>query len=470
MKSIAVTLLCCAAATGAWAAPARIAKDGMLEVNGQRTFVLGLYENPEDARLDEVAAAGFNLVHASADTAALDRLWAKGIYSWLNTGATIDLGSDTESKRAKLESMSTEFSKHPGFLVWEVPDEALWNTWYAATQWRRGAEPREQDTQIAQVQDAGLAAELRTMREEAEAAYGRGEPKAGEQLADEIWRKLGKEPPHPDLNLSNAPERQNRLAEGMVQGYQFLKELDPNHPIWMNHAPRNSIEQLALFNRGADVVGCDIYPVPRSTDNGHSDLSDQFLSCVGGYTRRMQEAAPAKPVWMVLQGFGWADIRERPDADARDRLRQPNPNESRFMAYEAIVNGARGILYWGTAYVDKEEPFWTELLSLVTELSAQQPVWSAPDAALDVKITLAQTWGSLDRGVRVLPKQVGSRVYLLVVNEWLDPLVYTLHGLGSLDGVRYRDPTTGQESIVQRGTLTLPIRGFGVHVLEPLEP
>jgi hypothetical protein len=470
MKSIALVFIFCAFAAGAWATTAIIAEDGMLEVDGQRTFVLGLYENPDDARLDEAAAAGFNLIHASADAAALDRLWTQKIYAWLNTGYTIDLGTDTETRKAELERMAGEFAKHPGFLVWEVPDEALWNTWYSATQWRRGAEPRKQNALIVELQDADLASELRGMRDEAEAAYGRGEPRIGEQLADEIWKKLGKEPPNPDLNLSNAPERQVRLAEGMVQGYQLLKNLDPNHPIWMNHAPRNSIEQLALFNRGADAVGCDIYPVPRERDNGHSDLSDQFLSCVGGYTRRMQEAAPGKPVWMVLQGFAWADLRETADVETRDLLRKPRPDESRFMAYDAIVNGARGILYWGTAYVDKDEPFWTELLSLVAELSAQQFVLSAPDAALDIDITLAETWGSLDRGVRVLPKQVDGRVYLLVVNEWLDPLVYTLHGLDSLEGTRYRDRETGQESMVEHGALTLPIGAFGVHVLEPLKP
>ena len=470
MKSIIVVLVLCFVVFGAWAAPAVIAEDRMLEADGKRVFVLGLYENPGDAQLDEVAAAGFNLVRTSADTAALDRLWSKGIYAWINTGYAIDLGVDTASRESELKRLVAEFSQHPGFLVWEVPDEALWNTWYGAMQWRRGAEPREQNAAIAELQDANLAAELRAMRDEAEAAYGRGEPRIGEELGDAVWRKLGKEPPHPDLNLSNAPERQNRLAEGMVQGYRLLQSIDPNHPIWMNHAPRNSIAQLAQFNLGADAVGCDIYPVPKARDNGHSDLMDQSLSCAGAYTRRMQAAAPGKPVWMVLQGFGWADLEKDKIHEKPDERRRPNPGESRFMAYDAIVNGARGILYWGTAYVEKDSPFWADLLSLVAELSAQQPVISAPDAALEIEVTFAETWGSVDRGVRVLPKQVGDQVYLLAVNEWSEPLVYTLHGLESVEGTRYRDLVSEQETIVEHGTLTLPIQGFGVHVLEPRKP
>lgn len=470
MKGITLAFVALLIPGSAWAAASAIADDGMLVVEGQRVFVLGLYENPPDENLDEVAAAGFNLIHASADAAALDRLWSKKLYAWINTGAAIDLSVEPKSREADLKRMVAGFSQHPSLVAWEVPDEALWNVWYGATQWRRGAEPREQNALIAQLSDTNLAAELRDMREQAEVAYAGGEPAVGEQLADEIWRRLDKAPPNPELNLSNAPERADRMAAGMVQGYRAIKAIDPDRPVWMNHAPRNSIEQLAEFNHAADAVGCDIYPVPRGKFNGHSDLADKSLSCVGAYTRRMQDAAPGKPVWMVLQGFGWADLAETEGREGRDEQRRPNFEETRFMAYDSIVNGARGILYWGTAYIEKDATLWTDLLSLAAELKAFQPVLSAPDAKLSIDISLAETWGSIDRGVRVLPKQVGEKTYLIVVNEWSDPLVYTLHGLESLEGTSYRDPLTQTETIVQHGTLTLPIRGFGVHTLEPSVP
>jgi hypothetical protein len=60
-----------------WAAPVEIAADRMLLVNGQRTFVLGLYEHPaDDAVLRQVAEAGFNLLIGGASREALDRLHA----------------------------------------------------------------------------------------------------------------------------------------------------------------------------------------------------------------------------------------------------------------------------------------------------------------------------------------------------------------------------------------------------------
>lgn len=469
MKTIQIFLAISLITPCLWAATAVVDDDGMLQVNGKRLFVLGLYENPkDDAKLDEVAGAGFNLVHGTATLDSLNRLWDKNLYSWVNTGYAIDFGDDPESGRKGLSDMMDEVASHPGLLVWEVPDEALWNAWYSATQWRRGEEPRQQRELIDALTDAALKEKLNAMRSEAEVAYATAQPEIGEKLSDAIWRELGKEPPNPDLNLSNAPARAEKLGKGMIEGYQFLKQADPNHPIWMNHAPRNSIDQLAFFNQGADIAGCDIYPVPLG-GTGHSDLGDRTLACVGAYTRRMQDAAPGKPVWMVLQGFGWADLNETAGAKDREKMRKPTLEETRFMAYDAIVNGARGILYWGTAYMGDAPVFWQELRSVVSELNALQPVLSARDAQLDIQIELAETWGSLDRVVRVLPKQVGDQVFLIVVNEWCDPLRYTLSGLNSLNGTAYKDAATGLTVTVKEGALTLPIRAYGVHVLQPNE-
>ncbi|MCK5862888.1 MAG: hypothetical protein KAH38_10405 [Candidatus Hydrogenedentes bacterium] len=464
MKSTSIFVVALLLTPVIWAAAVSIEDDGMVNVEGKRLFVLGLYENPgDDIRLGEVAAAGFNLVYGSANAESINRLWEQGLYSWVNTGAAIDFSDTPEQGKEKLGKMVAELAGLPGLLVWEVPDEALWNAWYRAELWRHSTELHQQRKLIDALTDTALQEKINAMRLELEAAYGMAQEEIGEQIANAIWHELGKESPHPELNVSNAPERAAKLGKGMIAGYAFLKDADPAHPIWMNHAPRNSIEQLAFFNRGADIVGCDIYPVLLGK-TGHSDLGNRTLACVGDYTRRMQAAAPEKPVWMVLQGFGWAALNRKTE----DEIRQPKPKESRFMAYDAIVNGARGILYWGTASIDKGTDFWMELCALITELNGMQSVLAAQDAALEVEVTLAETWGSLDRGVRVLPKQVGDRVYLIVVNEWCDPLHYTLSGLDSLNGISYRDTTTGVTAFVEQGTLTLPIRKYGVHVLQPV--
>ncbi|MFA6239840.1 MAG: hypothetical protein WC655_02870 [Candidatus Hydrogenedentales bacterium] len=448
------------------AASMQIQDDRMAEVDGKRTFILGLYGMPKgDAELDRVAAAGFNLVHASPDAKELDALQAKGVWAWINTGGAIDFSDSRTEREQQLRKLVTDFGGHPAMLVWEVPDEALWNVWYGANQWRMGAERSEQKKLIDALTDAELQKKLLAERDRVGQLYSAGKYAEGEQVADAIWTALGKTQPNPGLNLSNAPERATKMAGGMIDGYKLLREIDTKHPVWMNHAPRNTIKQLAEFNLGADIVGCDIYPVPARV-GGHSDIQDVTVTSVGAYTRRMQDAAPGKPTWMVLQGFGWADLNETKADSKRDEYRRPTFNESRFMAYNAIANGARGILYWGSAYIEVDSELWSDLLKLVRELADRQPLLSAREAALPIQVTTAETWGSQDRTVRVVPKQVGDKVSFIVVNEWREPLTYTIAGLESLNGVAYSDgPDIA--ATVSGGTLTQTLAGQSVHVLEP---
>jgi len=454
-------------AGAALGASVTIAPDRMAIVDGQRAFILGLYENPDDdAVLEAVAGAGFNLVRASASTEALERLHARRLGAWINTGGHIDLSEGRDQREQSLRDMVAAHAQHPALLAWEVPDEALWNCWYRTVNWRRGHEPTQQREKIGSLADAALAEELRAQLEEVDRLHKRGDFGASEELADDIWRKLGVDPPHPERRLSACAQTAATMCQGMIDGYRLLKEIDPAHPVWMNHAPRNQIAQLAAFNKGADAVGCDIYPVPAYL-GGHSDLADRSLASTGAYTLRMQEAAPGKPVWMVLQGFGWADLQKNPTEEVREEKRRPTFRESRFMAYDAIVRGARGILYWGTAYIEKDSELWADLLELVRELADLQPVLSAPDAAIGAAVTLAQTWGSVDRGVEVLPKNVDGKVHLVVVNEFTDPLHYTVNGLDDLEGTVYADPNDDREATVTGGKLTLGIAGHGVQVLAP---
>ncbi len=447
------------------AADFKIAPDRMAVVDGQRCFVLGLYEYPkDDTVLDEVAKAGFNLVFAGADTAAMDRLHAHGLRAWVNTGGYIDLDAGGD---AALREMAGKYASHPALMVWEVPDEALWNCWYSATEWRRGAEPVQQRDKIAALQDKALAEKLDRDRAQVSRLFAQGRPVEAEAVADSIWLALGEEQPHPEWSFSTARQRSEKMAAGMVKGYKLLREIDPAHPVWMNHAPRNQVNQLAMFNAAADIAGCDIYPIPKCTYVGHSDLMEQTAAAVGAYTTRMQAAAPGKPVWMVLQGFGWADIQPTATPECKKEERRPTREETQFMAYDTIVRGARGILYWGSAYIEKDSQCWKDLLSVAAELSALQPVLSAPDAKLSPKLSLAPTWGSVDREVLVLPKDVDGKTWLIVVNECIDPVQYTMEGLEKLNGTTLADTAAGVEVTVEQGKIALPMAAQSVQVLGP---
>ncbi|MBI2424508.1 MAG: hypothetical protein HYV27_16880 [Candidatus Hydrogenedentes bacterium] len=450
------------------AAEVTIEPDRMLKVNGQRTFVLGLYHYPETPEvLKEVAGAGFNLIYATPDQAKLDALSAHGIYSWLNLGGTIDLSEQVEARTTDLTAFVNQWKQHPSLMVWEVPDEALWNTWYQSNLWRHAQEPHDLRAAIDALPEGEQRTAADATLKEIRVLQRDGRLVEAEDKADGLWQFLGQTPPHADWRESTAAVRARTQADGMVAGYQLLKTLD-SHPVWMNHAPRNSIPQLGNHNRAADIVGCDIYPVPQTAQRRHSDLVDQSVSSVGAYTDRMQAAAPGKPVFMVLQGTGWGDFGEHsPEEEASKDFRRPTLEETRFMAFDALVHGARGVLYWGTQFVETDSTFWKELLQVIKELSDLQPVISAPDVATAPEIVLDETLGSIDRSVLVLGKDTGNGQWFVLVNEWPGPLTVNLRPAGVPDGTAFRELYSGQTVTVQGGALRNTIRGFGVQVYGP---
>jgi hypothetical protein len=434
----------------------------MLLVNGERFFPVGIYELPEGDELSEIANAGFNLAKASADAGSLDRAASVGLKSWIPLGGNMDVRDDAALE--KLVAIVERLKDHRALLVWEGPDEPLWNVWYSTHGWMYGGQIKALRDRIKAVREGSAAPDADMLFKEYRAALDVADYASAEAAAAKLWKVLGEPPPRPDALMSTAPERAKALADGLYAGCAAIRERDPAHPVWLNHAPRNTIPDLAYFNRAADIVGCDIYPVPYQT-TGHSDLVNKRLSCVGDYTERMQDAAPGKAVWMVLQGFGWRDLREEKPEDKAEG-RRPRYDETRFMAFDAIVNGANGLLYWGTHYIDKPSPFWTDLKRVVGELDALQDVLAARTLDIELHAELNPTLSSADRGVVAVAKRARGRTWIIAVNEFQAPLGCTLSGVPVADGGRLRDTQTGSVLTVNGGEVGCFLGGYGVAVLE----
>lgn len=230
------------------------------------------------------------------------------------------------------------------------------------------------------------------------------------QKLTELVQRAGNHPALLMWESIDEPAWGSQDADGLYEGYCFLRALDQQRPIWTNHAPRNLISTLAYYNRATDIAGCDIYPVPVGC--GHSNLPNSQISVVGDETdKNLTALGGDKPVFMVLQGFGWAELSKRPPNAPPPVM--PTFAESRFMAYDAIVHGATGVLYWGTHYTAKPSRFWSELRSLVSELAALQDVLAAPPYTGDDRARLQ----SETPGVRLLHKRLDSGNYVIVVNE-----------------------------------------------------
>jgi hypothetical protein len=446
-------------------------ENGFLNVDGKARLIIGLYELPkDDDRLHQVAESGFNLVRSPQDIEALDRIGKHGLYAWICLGSAAQLREADHNGEQKLTEIINKFKDQSTLLVWELPDEALWNIWWSRFNWIFSRQQRELRKHIDGAMNSTTkvdAAKYKSLLEKANDYNNRGLWKQAEEIYEQLWSQLKAKNPHPDWKMSKCPAQANELTDAIARGCRVIRHLDPKHPIWQNHAPRNSIRSMLKYNQPIDAVGCDIYPVPFSPTSGHSDLKDTNLSSVGAYTDRMREAAPGKSIWMVLQGFGWRDLSEEGKEDTDPRKgRRPGFSQTRFMAYDAIVHGANALLYWGTHAIEKDSVLWQDLMKIAKELRALEPgiVGEGPRSA--PISTADETYGSIDgQGPRLMLRKAGHDWILVAVNDHSQGISFTVNKLPQeLEGKTLYRLYSDETHEIRSGAFHDGIRGFGTHV------
>jgi hypothetical protein len=221
---------------------------------------------------------------------------------------------------------------------------------------------------------------------------------------------------HPGMGVwkgEDEPEWGKKPVPPLVRVRQIIRELDTNHPIAVTHAPRGTVDSLRAYNASADITGADIYPIgyPPGT---HSLETNKELSMVGDYTRRMMEVADGKmPVWMILQ-ISWSGVIK-----TNKTLRFPTFHEERFMTYEAIINGARGLIFFGgnlkqamnerDAALGWNWTFWQRVLRpVIEEIGEHSPLYPAllvPDSKLPVKCSASD--------IEFCVREVDNEIFIL---------------------------------------------------------
>ena len=113
---------------------------------------------------------------------------------------------------------------------------------------------------------------------------------------------------------------------------QVIAETDPEHPTFVNEVPGAVVQYAGI----AHITGTDPYPIGSGVP--------ESLSWVGNSVKQAVEAAGGRPVWAVIQAH------RQPPPNSANRF--PTPEEIRCMAYLALNNGAKGLLFyaWGDVY------------------------------------------------------------------------------------------------------------------------
>jgi hypothetical protein len=248
-------------------------------------------------------------------------------------------------------------------------------------------------------------------------------PSANKQMLPKIVRGLKD---HPALGAWKGldepanPNRPERVpVAGLVRAYRTLRASDPNHPVVITQAPVGTAAQLIPYRPAFDITGADIYPVSYPPGK-HAGRGKHDIGVVGDITRKMDRAAGGKPIWMTLQ-VAWSGVipTERHPANVP---RFPNLSQERFMAYQAIVHGARGLAFFGGHLTQIARPadaeagwnwtFWELVLRpLLEELTsdAVAPALVALNASSRVKASA--------KDVELVTREAGRFLYVIAVRR-----------------------------------------------------
>ena len=212
-------------------------------------------------------------------------------------------------------------------------------------------------------------------------------------------------------------------------GYQAIKN-NSAKPVWLNIGPsfteKKHYNAPHEFLQACDVLSEDVYPIPdgkRKQGQGYN-IHTYF---VGEHTERLVEMgsinnAQQTPVWMVLQGFGWGDFEV---FDNPKDFIPPSKHEMRYMAYDAIVHGATGLIWYGpfdTKSDDKHIEFWKNLKVMASELRELYPVLTSPNELLPEKVKFLKEDGSKAEYLKCKIKLLEDRVVVFVVNTRPEPV------------------------------------------------
>ena len=219
---------------------------------------------------------------------------------------------------------------------------------------------------------------------------------------------------------ADEPLHGNLAPAGLAAAYDVVNKLDPSHPLVIIQAPqaRNGPLTAALlkpYAAAGDIHGVDIYPISHPPGM-HAGRPNTDISVVGDVTALVVQSAPGKEHWTTLQ-IAWSGVLPPKHVPIF-----PNLHQERFMAYQAIVAGAGGLVFFGGDITKAMSPtdaesgwnwtFWhTVLKHVVQELSstAVGPALVAPPATVTVKADATD--------VRVVAREADGFIYLICVRR-----------------------------------------------------
>jgi len=190
-----------------------------------------------------------------------------------------------------------------------------------------------------------------------------------DQAVDRPCQEAAKNWPMLAWYLVDEPDVHKWSRKRVAEVHKKSKEIFPHHQTALVIGQgKTAVPYYDL----SDILMVDWYPVPHLP-----------LTSFGDNVRLAKEGQRSagvgdRPLWGVVQAFDWKEHKQhRPDNDRIGRF--PTEEEIRFMSYDGIMNGAKGLFYFTFGTKDgtlaaAHPDWWARVTSVSQELNTLLPV------------------------------------------------------------------------------------------------
>jgi hypothetical protein len=247
--------------------------------------------------------------------------------------------------------------------------------------------------------------------------------------------------------LADEPEYAGMSLVYLKYCYDYIKKMDPYHPVQIaSQAPQNYVSV-------ADIITPDSYTDPQIID-GKRILGKPMQIVRQNVSQALAAGKGHTAIWEMPQAFNYAGpLDGRPNSD------NPNFTEFRCSVYDAIANGAKGIMpfYYSLHFASWDLRYGADFV--FESLAHLEPFLIAPQEPMPLKVQAP------DNAVDVWAKNVGGKVLLIAVNISDKPVSAVISSAGlqkfsHLEG--YRETLSAP---VKDGALALQFEPYQVHLL-----
>ncbi|MHB1000229.1 MAG: carbohydrate binding domain-containing protein [Armatimonadota bacterium] len=193
-------------------------------------------------------------------------------------------------------------------------------------------------------------------------------------------------------------ELTGRFLPQIIDRYNYISSTDPDHPVWQVLFAK---QDIYLHVDNTDILGIDDYPVMRKSENPN-------IYEFGDAAKIAEKSTmSSRAVWMVPE---CSTIRYD---SVNPSKRPPTYNEIMCETYQALTNGARGLIFFSLHDLLKYdgEPQWEIMKRIGDHLNRIKPVLLG-DTVISNQITAD------DNRIDTLTRSVNGDIYILAVNPY----------------------------------------------------